>query len=241
MWFFKVFPSHTPPPLTHPLTPAPTLTPMDRDTPPTDQNVLNIMRFWARVPPTKGNSGPTTSLYLHFFYRGREFIMNHLDMNDVSCYWQKLLKRYAKLTKWKPTKNKDLKQIHAKPGRDELWWQQNVLEKCNHGSSYNYPYRVQKTIDFFEICVDIFARIFVSALTNSNLLLLQGILGAYKLLLCAKMSFFHLESVPYVCTLLNTWFVITRICFVFSLIILCIRNYVHVIKGLCEECDIFNW
>ena len=75
--------------------------------------------------------------------------MKHLDMNDVSCYWQKLLKRYAKLTKWKPTKNKDLKQIQPKPGRDELWWQQNGLEKKVTEAAIIIHIVNNKTIDFF--------------------------------------------------------------------------------------------
>ncbi|KAJ8302211.1 hypothetical protein KUTeg_021198 [Tegillarca granosa] len=43
--------------------------------------------------------------------RGRNFIRDHLRMEDVSCYWLKLLKRYAKLLKFKPTRNKEYKQI----------------------------------------------------------------------------------------------------------------------------------
>lgn len=43
--------------------------------------------------------------------RGRQFIWDHLRMEDVSCYWEKLLKRYAKLLKFKPTRNKQYKQI----------------------------------------------------------------------------------------------------------------------------------
>ncbi|CAD5110907.1 DgyrCDS269 [Dimorphilus gyrociliatus] len=33
--------------------------------------------------------------------RGYEFIWNHLRMEDIECYWEKLLKRYAKLLKFK--------------------------------------------------------------------------------------------------------------------------------------------
>ncbi|KAH3827829.1 protein O-glucosyltransferase 1-like [Dreissena polymorpha] len=39
--------------------------------------------------------------------RGRKFIWDHLRMEDVSCYWKKLLKNYAKLQKFKPTRNQD--------------------------------------------------------------------------------------------------------------------------------------
>ena len=81
------------------------------------------------------NPGSATALVAvlkHFgrsSFRGREFIMNHLEQKDVSCYWEKLLKRYAKLMKWKPTKNKDLKQIGAKSRRDELWWHRKIRSK----------------------------------------------------------------------------------------------------------------
>ncbi|EDV29011.1 uncharacterized protein TRIADDRAFT_18924, partial [Trichoplax adhaerens] len=37
--------------------------------------------------------------------RGRDFILNHLRMKDVECYWELLLKQYAKLLKWKPQLN----------------------------------------------------------------------------------------------------------------------------------------
>ncbi|XP_045165596.2 protein O-glucosyltransferase 1-like [Mercenaria mercenaria] len=45
--------------------------------------------------------------------RGRQFIWDHLRMEDVSCYWLKLLKQYAKLLSFKPTRNKSFKQIKA--------------------------------------------------------------------------------------------------------------------------------
>lgn len=43
--------------------------------------------------------------------RGKDFIWNHLRMEDVSCYWKNLLQRYAKLIKHKVKKNKQFKQI----------------------------------------------------------------------------------------------------------------------------------
>ncbi|XP_070192308.1 protein O-glucosyltransferase 1-like isoform X2 [Littorina saxatilis] len=46
--------------------------------------------------------------------RGRQFIWDHLRMEDVSCFWEKLMKRYAKLIKHKVKKNKSLKQIKKK-------------------------------------------------------------------------------------------------------------------------------
>ncbi|ESP00309.1 hypothetical protein LOTGIDRAFT_225910 [Lottia gigantea] len=46
--------------------------------------------------------------------RGRQFIWDHLRMEDVSCYWKKILKRYAKLLKYKVEKDESLKQIVKK-------------------------------------------------------------------------------------------------------------------------------
>ncbi|KAL8586490.1 Protein O-glucosyltransferase 1 [Nucella lapillus] len=43
--------------------------------------------------------------------RGRQFIWDHLRMEDVSCYWEKLLKRYAKLIRHTVKRNKDFKRI----------------------------------------------------------------------------------------------------------------------------------
>ncbi|XP_064606881.1 protein O-glucosyltransferase 1-like [Liolophura sinensis] len=43
--------------------------------------------------------------------RGQEFIWNRLRMEDVSCYWEKLLKRYAKLLQFKPKRNKNYRKL----------------------------------------------------------------------------------------------------------------------------------
>lgn len=51
---------------------------------------------------------------VHFLSRGEEFITDHLRMEDVECYWEKLLKKYSKLLKFTPTKNKSFKQITPK-------------------------------------------------------------------------------------------------------------------------------
>jgi len=50
--------------------------------------------------------------------RGRQFIWDHLRMEDVSCYWKKLLLRYAKLLRWKPKRASGYKEM--KHTRDEL-------------------------------------------------------------------------------------------------------------------------
>ncbi|KAK7494005.1 hypothetical protein BaRGS_00014887 [Batillaria attramentaria] len=46
--------------------------------------------------------------------RGYKFIWDHLDMKDISCYWEKLLLRYAKLIKHTVKRKKDFKQIMPK-------------------------------------------------------------------------------------------------------------------------------
>lgn len=43
--------------------------------------------------------------------RGYNFIKDHLRMQDVRCYWKRLLKKYAKLLNWKPVRNKKLNRI----------------------------------------------------------------------------------------------------------------------------------
>jgi EGF-domain serine glucosyl/xylosyltransferase len=44
--------------------------------------------------------------------RGRDFIVEHLRMQDIACYWQELLTEYTKLLKFKPKLNKQLKKIN---------------------------------------------------------------------------------------------------------------------------------
>lgn len=46
--------------------------------------------------------------------RGEKFIRDHLRMQDVQCYWKRLLKNYAKLTRWKPTLNKNFQKVKKK-------------------------------------------------------------------------------------------------------------------------------
>ncbi|KAK2163625.1 hypothetical protein LSH36_76g03039 [Paralvinella palmiformis] len=47
--------------------------------------------------------------------RGYEFIRDHLRMQDVSCYWQRLIARYTELLTWKPSLNKSLFEVKPKP------------------------------------------------------------------------------------------------------------------------------
>ncbi|XP_005098880.1 protein O-glucosyltransferase 1 [Aplysia californica] len=46
--------------------------------------------------------------------RGRQFIVDHLRMDDITCYWSKLLQRYAQLLSYKPQKKSGY--ILIKPG-----------------------------------------------------------------------------------------------------------------------------
>lgn len=43
--------------------------------------------------------------------RGFQHIWDNLTDKDVTCYWRKLLKRYAKLVKYTVEKDKDLKRL----------------------------------------------------------------------------------------------------------------------------------
>lgn len=52
-------------------------------------------------------------------FRGRKFILANLKMRDIEEYWKQLLKKYAKLTKWKPKRNMKLVEIRPKQ-KDEL-------------------------------------------------------------------------------------------------------------------------
>ncbi|KAK2182100.1 hypothetical protein NP493_366g01032 [Ridgeia piscesae] len=52
--------------------------------------------------------------------RGRRFIWEHLRMEDIECYWEKLLKRYAKLMKWKPVFNQSLRLVRPGQQHEEL-------------------------------------------------------------------------------------------------------------------------
>lgn len=57
--------------------------------------------------------------WTHNILRGRDFIKSHLRMDDVICYWKKLLTRYSLLLKWRTVRDKSL--IDVNTHRDELW------------------------------------------------------------------------------------------------------------------------
>ena len=64
---------------------------------------------------------PTARIFkvVNFYSRGRNFILSQLKLKDIEEYWKQLLKKYAKLMKWKPQRNAKLLEIKPKQ-RDEL-------------------------------------------------------------------------------------------------------------------------
>ncbi|XP_028288558.1 protein O-glucosyltransferase 1 [Parambassis ranga] len=52
--------------------------------------------------------------------RGKEFILEHLRMTDVSCYWERLLTKFSQLLTYKPQKKHNYNQVIHKPSRTEL-------------------------------------------------------------------------------------------------------------------------
>ncbi|XP_037335079.2 protein O-glucosyltransferase 1 [Pungitius pungitius] len=52
--------------------------------------------------------------------RGKEFIVDHLRMQDVSCYWERLLTEFGHLLAYKPRRRENYKQIVHRPSKTEL-------------------------------------------------------------------------------------------------------------------------
>ncbi|KAM3585359.1 uncharacterized protein V6R79_015385 [Siganus canaliculatus] len=52
--------------------------------------------------------------------RGKEFILNHLQMQDVSCYWERLLTEFSRLLTYKPKRNNNYSQIVHRRSKTEL-------------------------------------------------------------------------------------------------------------------------
>lgn len=52
--------------------------------------------------------------------RGHKFILDHLTMEDVSCYWETLLTEYSKLLTYNPQRKKHYNQIFLKHFKTEL-------------------------------------------------------------------------------------------------------------------------
>ncbi|KAM9334410.1 protein O-glucosyltransferase 1 [Symphorus nematophorus] len=52
--------------------------------------------------------------------RGKEFILDHLRMQDVSCYWERLLTEFSQLLTYKPKRKNNYNQIVHRPSKTEL-------------------------------------------------------------------------------------------------------------------------
>uniref|UniRef100_H3CYA4 Protein O-glucosyltransferase 1 n=1 Tax=Tetraodon nigroviridis TaxID=99883 RepID=H3CYA4_TETNG len=52
--------------------------------------------------------------------RGKEFILHHLRMEDVSCYWEKLLTEYSRLLTYKPQRRNNYNEVVHRPRKTEL-------------------------------------------------------------------------------------------------------------------------
>ncbi|KAG7239338.1 hypothetical protein INR49_029326 [Caranx melampygus] len=52
--------------------------------------------------------------------RGTEFILDHLKMQDVSCYWERLLTEFSQLLTYKPKRKSSYNQVVHRPSRTEL-------------------------------------------------------------------------------------------------------------------------
>ncbi|XP_070711881.1 protein O-glucosyltransferase 1 [Pempheris klunzingeri] len=52
--------------------------------------------------------------------RGKEFILSHLQMQDISCYWKRLLTEFAHLLIYKPKRRDNYNQIVHRSGKTEL-------------------------------------------------------------------------------------------------------------------------
>ncbi|KAM8903346.1 protein O-glucosyltransferase 1 [Spinachia spinachia] len=52
--------------------------------------------------------------------RGKEFIVDHLRMRDVSCYWERLLAEFGRLLAYKPKRKENYNQIVHRPSKTEL-------------------------------------------------------------------------------------------------------------------------
>nr|XP_022914467.1 O-glucosyltransferase rumi homolog [Onthophagus taurus] len=67
----------------------------------TKQDIWNLIEFFRE----------NEDLAREISENGHKLIWNHLKMNDVKCYWSKLLKKYAKLLLFKPSLDLNLIEI----------------------------------------------------------------------------------------------------------------------------------
>lgn len=84
------------------------------------------LKPWIHYVPVEANASKETIKELLDFVRyhddiaqeiarnGYGMIWNSLRMKDVTCFWKKLLKRYAKLLKYQPVLDKGLIEIKVK-------------------------------------------------------------------------------------------------------------------------------
>lgn len=52
--------------------------------------------------------------------RGAEFILDHLRMHDVSCYWETLLTEFSQLLTYKPRRKSSYNQVVHRASKTEL-------------------------------------------------------------------------------------------------------------------------
>ncbi|XP_069003279.1 protein O-glucosyltransferase 1 isoform X2 [Embiotoca jacksoni] len=52
--------------------------------------------------------------------RGKEFILDHLRMQDVTCYWERLLTEFGRLLAYRPQRRSGYNRVVHKPGKTEL-------------------------------------------------------------------------------------------------------------------------
>ncbi|KAG7248723.1 hypothetical protein CRUP_008729 [Coryphaenoides rupestris] len=52
--------------------------------------------------------------------RGQRHILDHLKMEDVSCYWEKLLSQFGRLLQYQLRRNTTYSQITRRPSKTEL-------------------------------------------------------------------------------------------------------------------------
>lgn len=60
------------------------------------------------------------NILVNLISRGSQFIMNHLQMDDITCYWENLLTEYSKFLSYNVTRRKDYDQIIPKILKTEL-------------------------------------------------------------------------------------------------------------------------
>lgn len=57
---------------------------------------------------------------LNLVSRGSRFIIHHLQMDDITCYWENLLTEYSKFLSYNVTRRKEYGQIIPRLLKTEL-------------------------------------------------------------------------------------------------------------------------